>query len=188
MRRQAGAVLIAVFALAACAPTGGGGPVVWLIPAGSHDATGATASLRTSDVIAFSTRFDASAQYSTIDPVNQFDINKLRGFSDCSAHHQTDSARFGWRWTTDRVEIFAYDYVGGERQSALLGSVQPGVWHDYRIDAIATGYLFTLDGIVTAMPRGCSDLGLAKYELWPYFGGDEVAPHAISIEIDEHSA
>jgi hypothetical protein len=146
---------------------------------------GATVSFTTSDLLALRVRFDASAEYATVDPANQADINKLRGFSDCSSHHQTDSARFGWRWNTDRIELLAYTYVSGERQWALLGSVLPGEWHDLDLQATSTGYGFTLDGVTTTMPRGCSASGLLKYHLWPYFGGDEVAPHTITLQLEE---
>lgn len=164
---------------------GGGGPTVWTIPAGAHDATGATVAFTSTDVLEFRARFDASAEYTTIDPANQADINKLRGLSDCGNHHHTDSARFGWRWNVDRVEILAYTYVGGVRDSVVLGSAQPDEWHDYRLELTPTGYEFTLDGVTTTTPRGCSGAALAKYHLWPYFGGDEVAPHTITLEIEQ---
>jgi hypothetical protein len=35
------------------------------------------------------------------------------------------------------------------------------------------------------MDRGCSGGSLASYQLYPYFGGDETAPHDITILIDE---
>lgn len=178
--------LALVGAVAACTPSGpGSGVRTWTIPAGAHDANGATVATTSTDRLHFRVRFDESAQYATTDPANQADINKLRGFSDCSSHHQTDSARFGWRWTSDRVEILAYTYVGGARQSALLGSVQPGEWHEYELRATPSGYVFRLDGVDTAMPRGCSAEGLLKYQLWPYFGGDEVAPHTITLQMEE---
>lgn len=182
-------LVLATALAAACAPppTGGGGSTIqtWVIPEGAHDADGATVSTTVSDRLELRVRFDASAEYATVDPANQADINKLRGFSDCSSHHQTNSARVGWRWSTDRIELLAYTYVDGARQSSLLGSVRPDEWHDLRLDATPTGYEFTLDGITTTMPRGCSDAGLLKYHLWPYFGGDEVAPHTITIQLQE---
>ena len=181
------AALLAVVVLAGCTqpPSGGGSVRTWTILAGTHDATGATVATTVSDRLEFRVRFDDSAEYATADPANQADINKLRGFSDCSSHHQTDSARFGWRWTTDRVELLAYTYVNGERQSALLGHVQPEEWHHLELRATAAGYEFILDDVTTAMPRGCSSAGLVKYHLWPYFGGDEVAPHTITLQLEE---
>jgi len=188
MRRgTAGLLGLALAVAVACAPAPGGGggpsgPATWVIPAGSHDMLGATVSFTTSDLLALRVRFDASAEYATVDPANQADINKLRGFSDCSSHHQTDSARFGWRWMDGRIDLLAYDYVAGERQSQLLTTTSPGVWIDLRLEAVGATYLFTVNGVTTVMPRGCADSGLVKYDLWPYFGGDEVAPHEVRIE------
>ncbi len=186
----AAAFAVALVTAAGCsAPPGGGGggggPTVWTIPAGAHDATGSSVAFTATDVVEFRTRFDTSAEYSTADPANQADINKLRGMSDCGSHHHTNSARFGWRWNVDRIEILAYTYVAGVRDDVLLGSVLPGEWHDYRLELTPTGYEFTFDGVTTTTPRGCAQADLAKYHLWPYFGGDEVAPHTITIEIEQ---
>ncbi len=53
----------------------------------------------------FVVKFDSSAIYSTIDPSNQYDINKLYGFSDNNAEHQKFSARFGWQWSDKALHI-----------------------------------------------------------------------------------
>jgi hypothetical protein len=176
-----------VVAASGCAPPVGAPsvPVVtrWVIPAGQHDAVGTAVVLTAEDSIRFSVRFDPTAVYSSADPANQFDINKLRGRSDCSTHHHENSARVGWRWTGNAVELSAYVYVAGTRRSAVLGEVGIGAWHDLALDFTPTGYRFELDGRELTMPRGCSASGLLKYELWPYFGGDEVAPHDITIEV-----
>ena len=49
--------------------------------------------------------FDSSAIYTTEDPDNQYDINKLIGWSDCGENHMEYSIRFGWRWLNDSLEI-----------------------------------------------------------------------------------
>src|SRR5687767_9212183 len=46
----------------------------------------------------FVVRFDSSAIYKTNSEVNQYDINKLYGFSDNNQDHHQFSARFGWSW------------------------------------------------------------------------------------------
>src|ERR1044071_3761011 len=55
----------------------------------------------------FLVKFDSSAIYQTIDPANQYDINKLYGFADNGTHHQQFSARFGWRWSDGALRLFA---------------------------------------------------------------------------------
>src|SRR5215207_256029 len=61
----------------------------------------------------FTVRFDSSAIYETNNPENQYDINKLYGFSDNSALHHQFSARFGWRWSDGALRLFAYVYNEG---------------------------------------------------------------------------
>jgi len=55
----------------------------------------------------FLVKFDSSAIYTTTDPENQYDINKLYGFSDNNSNHQEFSARFGWRWSNKALHIFS---------------------------------------------------------------------------------
>ncbi|MGK0362182.1 MAG: hypothetical protein ACI9U2_004502 [Bradymonadia bacterium] len=156
---------------------------VYDIAAGSHSANHGVAAQRGS-LLRFRATFDDTAIYETRDPSNQADINKLYGFADCSAHHHTNSARFGWRWYDDELQILAYTYVDGDRQWSLLGSAPLNEAVEYRIQLDGDRYVFTFDGQVTEMPRGCDGNGGVKYRLYPYFGGDEEAPHDISITVE----
>lgn len=171
----AGALLVL---LCACTPT------EYVIPAGKHSST-ARVEVVTGATLWFEATFDGSAVYETVDPVNQADINKLYGFSDCTSHHHQNSARFGWRWYGGRLEIHAYTYVGGERRSQKMGDVGIGETHLYGIELDGDRYVFTLDDTTITMPRGCDGGGGARYKLFPYFGGDEVAPHEIRITVEE---
>ena len=47
----------------------------------------------------FVVKFDSTSIYNTLIPSNQYDINKLYGFSDNDSVHHLYSARFGWRWS-----------------------------------------------------------------------------------------
>ncbi|MDX5422996.1 MAG: hypothetical protein LPK14_12135, partial [Hymenobacteraceae bacterium] len=118
------------------------------------------------------------------DPANQADINKLYGLSDCSTDHHTNSARFGWRWYENRLEIHAYTYLNTVRRSALIGTVALGAPATYELQLKDGEYLFILNGKRLALPRACTGKG-EGYQLYPYFGGDETAPHDISIVIKE---
>ncbi|MEJ7913177.1 MAG: hypothetical protein WKF70_08485, partial [Chitinophagaceae bacterium] len=53
----------------------------------------------------FSVLFDSSAVYTSIQPINQLDINKLYGFSDNKANHHQFSARIGWRWSNNALRL-----------------------------------------------------------------------------------
>jgi hypothetical protein len=132
----------------------------------------------------FKALFDSSAIYQTTDPVNQADINKLYGVSDCNSYHHTNSARFGWRWYEEKLEIWAYCYENGERKSAFVDTVSLNQFHEYKISFEKNKYVFQLNNKVVEMPRMCEDKALG-YKLFPYFGGDEAAPKNISIWIEE---
>lgn len=137
-----------------------------------------------SRTIRFKARFDSSAVYTTLQAENQGDINKLFGVSDCNSSHQVNSARFGWRWYNLRLEILAYVYINGTRKWEYITSVQINSVHNYEILVTDSSYVFNVDTSSIALPRGCAGK-LDGYKLYPYFGGDEKAPHTITIEIEE---
>lgn len=74
----------------------------------------------------FEVIFDSSCIYKTLDPANQYDINKLYGFSDNDAHHHQFSAIFGWRFSDDSLRLFGYVYNNSERVSEEICAVSPG--------------------------------------------------------------
>lgn len=130
-------------------------------------------------------RFDDSAIYKTQAANNQGDINKLFGFSDCYSHHQKNSARFGWRWYQNALEIHAYTYAGGTRSSQLIQKVDLNKSYDMKVAIDGGEYVFSIDGQESVrLPRGCDKKFSVKYKLYPYFGGDENAPHDIHIDLD----
>lgn len=54
---------------------------------------------------------------------------------------------------------------------------------NYSIKIEANKYIFAVDGTTIEMPRFSTSPN--GYKLYPYFGGDEVAPHEIKIRIKE---
>ncbi|GAB4397084.1 MAG: hypothetical protein OHK0053_12720 [Microscillaceae bacterium] len=136
--------------------------------------------------LTFKARFDSTAIYKTQNPENQADCNKLYGFSDCGSfsHHQ-NSARFGWRWFNDKLEILAYTYVNGERQITFLTDVRLEQTYAYEIEWGAQVYIFRVNGVEKSVPRACSGPPTWSAKLFPFFGGDENAPHSIRIQLEE---
>lgn len=132
----------------------------------------------------FAVTFDSTAIYSTIDPANQGDINKLYGLSDCGSDHHTNSARFGWRWYNGKLELHAYAYLNKVRKSVYIGNATLGEAMVCEIKLEEGQYIFTAGGKTVSLPRACNGIG-AGYQLYPYFGGDETAPHRISIAIED---
>jgi hypothetical protein len=131
----------------------------------------------------FVVKFDSTAIYQTSLPENQYDINKLYGFSDNNADHHQYSARFGWRWSGNALRLFAYVYNEGVVASKELTVVDIGKEINCSIQVANSSYLFTVNGIKEKMPRMAGTPKAKGYQLYPYFGGDEAAPHDVNIWI-----
>ena len=138
-------------------------------------------SVRTSEM-KFIAKFDNSAIYQTVTPENQYDINKLWGFSE-GINNQYNSARIGWSWNNDALRLYGYVYAMGVRHMQEITSVSIGADITCSIKLAGNTYLFTVNGVSISMPRGLSTTQASGYQQYPYFGGDETAPHLITILI-----
>jgi hypothetical protein len=157
----------------------------YTIRAGEHYCERNSYPLFAAKALYFTVQFDSSAIYQTSNPQNQYDENKLYGFSDNNSHHQQFSARFGWRWCNGELQLSAYTYNGGVRSDKVLGAVAIGTEIKCAIIVKEDQYDFVLNGVTTAVPRGSKTMQATGYKLLPYFGGDEVAPHTVTIKIRE---
>lgn len=137
--------------------------------------------------LSFKVRFDSSAIYTTTSSDNQADINKLYGFSDNNAAHHEYSARFGWRWSNNALRLFAYVYNNSVMNFKELGTIEIGDENDCSIKVSGKEYIFVLNGKETKIPRTSTTPEAEGYKLFPYFGGNELAPHKISIWIEDLS-
>jgi hypothetical protein len=133
--------------------------------------------------LSFIVLFDSSCIYSTAKHSNAGDVNKLYGFSDCNTQHHQNSARFGWLWNGEALEIYAYCYNNSIRESKLIGTVPISQEVRMSISVQGSTYVFEMNGKTETMQRNCSGNVADGYQLYPYFGGDEVAPHDIRILI-----
>lgn len=134
-------------------------------------------------------------------PSDQFDWNKLPGFSDCGDFDLSQNgAMFGWRWridtTPERLELVAYANNDGTHlwsdqalvslSSAELAAKDP-LTYDIRIDG--DRYLFDITGTVAGraidvsdeLPRACptNPTSTGKWYAGFYFGGTSVSPQEI---------
>jgi hypothetical protein len=132
----------------------------------------------------FAVKFDSSAIYQTTLAENQWDINKLYGFSDNNTEHHQYSARFGWNWREGALRLYAYVYNKGVVESRELTAIAIGSETECSIKVAGAAYLFSVNGkLLAALPRqSVLERGMG-YQLYPYFGGDEPAPHTIRIEV-----
>jgi hypothetical protein len=130
----------------------------------------------------FIVKFDSSAVYATTDPVNQFDINKLMGFTEGSDPH-LNSARIGWSFNNNALRLYAYVYNNGERISEEICSAPLNEEIDCFISIAADKYIFNVNDSQVHLSRINNSSTANGYLLYPYFGGDETAPADISIFI-----
>lgn len=135
--------------------------------------------------IKFIVKFDKSSYYDLGNP-NQLDINKLFGFS--SGLHHRNSARFGWNSISeDYVAIYSYCYINGVRHTNFITTLNVGSEYKMSIKDNQTSYLFTIIdseyNIIQDMVKKGETPNFG-YNLWPYFGGDEKAPHDIKISLN----
>lgn len=133
----------------------------------------------------FIVKFDHTAEYKTTDVNNQEDINKLYGFSDNNSGHHQFSARFGWNWARGSLRLYAYVYNNGERSSKEIISIKPEQEYHCSIKVSGNKYIFSVDAVTLEMYRGSTTALANGYKLYPYFGGDEMAPHDVHIRIKE---
>ena len=157
----------------------------YIIKKGNHHIYHQQIAKHINNTLFFEATFNESAIYKTIDPSNQSDINKLFGFSDCTEPHHENSARFGWCWLDDQLKIFTYCYKDGQPHYQYLTTVNLNQTYKYSIIISSSEYIFECNGIIKRIPRGCNQNYTGRYYLFPYFGGDEKAPHDITIRIKE---
>ncbi len=150
------------------------------IKQGKHRSTNAL-SYSKDTMFNWNIEFDSSAIY-VIDSTNQLDINKLIGWSDCGEDHMEASIRFGWRWVNDSLEIHWFKHENGNFSFAKITNVYLCKPYNYYLRIHTWDYEMQVDGVKVFIPRNCVKQR-RRYQLYPYFGGDEVAPHDITIKI-----
>lgn len=160
------------------------GYISYLIKKGEHYSNNNTlTNLINLDTLKCLVIFNNSCIYKNIDSANQYDINKLIGFSDCGSLHQENSARFGWNWLNGSIHLYAYCYNNGERKYMFLDTIELNKPYYLKMYLDSSSYYFYLKDKRYTMSRFCSDNKINGYQLFPYFGGDETAPHDIQIKI-----
>jgi len=154
--------------------------IIYTIPKGGHYALKTKYEAFNGTTLKYTVRFDSSAIYQSLDPGNQEDVNKLFGFSENNDHHET-SARFGWNWNGKSLTLFAYCYTDGIRSITPLTSVHLNKEYFCSVKLTQTHYEFTVEDLHMLILRNSSDSIINGHHLYPYFGGDETAPHDINI-------
>jgi hypothetical protein len=131
-------------------------------------------------------KFTDSAIYH-FDDADQWDVNKLFGFSIGLHHH--NSFRFGWRPNKDltKIEIVGYEYHDKIRIPTIqICEIELNKWYKYQIDYIGKDDEIQYDVIGDKVISKRSKIDLKHklnwgYKLGLYFGGNKKAPHNIII-------
>jgi hypothetical protein len=156
----------------------------FVVKKGDHYANPRMVESLQSQTLIFQARFNSTAKYDLENASSQSNINKLFGFADCNSLHHDNSARFGWAWYHDRLEIYAYCYVNSQRKSQFIGVVNLNEYNRYEIQITNDNYIFKLNNETPyTVQRGNTCKEGLYYMLWPYFGGDAPAPHDVSVDI-----
>ena len=159
---------------------------VYTIPAGEHS-SGSFLNHPDNSRISFQFVLDNSAYYETEIPENQYDVNKTYGMSDFGLRHQKYSIRLGWRYIDNELQLCWLRHEEGRHSSATIRTIEPDVIYNATIDIKTFYYVIVIDSdttLVRRRPEGNWGL-IRRYYLYPYFGGNEYAPHDITIKIKE---
>jgi hypothetical protein len=157
----------------------------YVIKKGNHFAEQSRVVVLSGNGVNCKVMFDSTAVYSTTAANNQGDVNKLIGFSDCNTDHHENSARLGWAWSGKELVVYVYAYSNGIRAIRKLSTVDIRKIFSCSVTAGENQYYFTVAGKTDSLARHCRGGTFSRYKLFPYFGGDETAPHDINIFIKE---
>jgi|LauGreDrversion4_2_1035121.scaffolds.fasta_scaffold261000_2 hypothetical protein len=133
----------------------------------------------------FWVKFNDSCLYD-LGTSDQKDINKLFGVS--SGLHHTNSARFGWRAEGNKIKLSSYCYINEKRKSKDLIDLETNRWYKLTVIIRPGAYIFEVedeDNLLISSSIGTDQKFYWGYNLWPYFGGNQKAPHDMFIELED---
>jgi len=137
----------------------------------------------TNNTLQYQVVFDDSCVYE-LPKEDQGDINKLFGFSIGFNHHK-NSARFGWSYQDGKINLHAYIYDNGVRKSKLIDKLNFNSSYLLTLTDLGEEWKFSVEN-----GSNITELKMSKlhdfewgYKLWPYFGGNNPAPHDITIDL-----
>jgi len=151
-----------------------------------HYPTGINFDTTTSNTNSCSAFFDENCLYQ-IEGENNSDVNKLWGFPS-AIHHQIQSARLGWRCQDgENIEILTYCYKDSAinfDELHVIDTIKPNDILNCTLINTRFEYIFQYSrdnySIEQTVSKS-SDCFPIHYYLFPYFGGNETAPHDMDI-------
>ncbi|MEI6061377.1 MAG: hypothetical protein WCR72_11755 [Bacteroidota bacterium] len=140
-------------------------------------------------VYRFQFRFHSDCYWSPARNQDDQDLNKITGIGFGINHHE-NSVRLAWVPDFNvpgSIKIYGYTYNGKEddpRQTSLyITSVTTGQTCNAEIASLGDKYKITINGVIVSMDNSKPDHNLC-FRLFPYFGGNNVAPQDMNIEIE----
>lgn len=130
-------------------------------------------------------KFNENCRYN-LEDVDQLDINKLWGIS--FGYHEANSIRIGWVYNlfTDKIDLYYYIYENSVRKYAKFSECFINDTCVVKLLLSNTSFTMIDKGNpwnIISETYNYPDFKLGYY-LWPYFGGNEVAPHDIHIQME----
>jgi hypothetical protein len=117
------------------------------------------------------------------------DLNKLAGIGFGTNHHK-NSVRLAWVpdfGNHGMINVYGYTYdekkEGQKLTMAFIKSVHVLETNTGRIESSDGVYFLTVNDVTIQMNNLNSDPGL-YFKLFPYFGGNNTAPHNMTIELE----
>jgi hypothetical protein len=135
------------------------------------------------DRLCFEVTFTNSCAYS-LPPEDQEDTNKLFGFSN--GMHHNNSARFGWYYLNNKIQLLAYFYNNKQRNSTHITSLELNKPYQLCLIAHKDYYEFVVESdyaVVALIEVPKTTKNKLGYKLWPYFGGNNTSPQDIYIHM-----
>jgi hypothetical protein len=173
-------LLVLTFILLSCHKKDDNGFYIFKIKEGKHRSVNRVELTKKTD-LNFTFILTESCIYNLENKENQYDVNKLFGMSD-GGNHMDNSARLGWRYLNGKLEILGYTHYNKQFDFEKICDVEPNVEYNCQISFLEGKYRFIVGSNTLEMGR-FNDKNKRNYILYPYFGGDEVSPHDMTIKI-----
>ena len=135
----------------------------------------------------FTVEFNENCLY-TLPASDKFDINKLFGVSCNTLLLHKNSIRFGWRCVDNMyIQLVSYAYIDGVRiPEQIIKTINVNEKVSCKMIFVDDQVLLSVTDLTDVSTVG---VNLNKEQtwgifLWPYFGGNNPAPHEMKMQLN----
>lgn len=152
------------------------------IKRGRHHCDQRKPTLWNKNEIQFLVKFDSTCIYA-IDSIDQADVNKLIGIADNAFQPSKNSARLGWRYDLQKQKIEVLTYTHQNRKFDFTPICYVDINKEYNCSiTLNDKYTFKVNDNTIEQSRSSKQKHFHCL-LFFYFGGNQNAPHDISVQI-----